>query len=42
MAMAALLEEEALCVHIALRDTTAGHLQWASTLLPQVLADAVR
>jgi len=36
----ALLEEEALRVQAALRDTTAGHLQWASTLLPQVLADA--
>jgi len=35
-----LLEEEALRVQAALRDTTAGRLQWASTLLPQVLADA--
>src|SRR5437870_7825567 len=36
----ALLEEETLRVHAALRNTTAGRLQWASTLLPQVLADA--
>src|SRR4029450_7165548 len=36
----ALLEEEALRVQAALRDTTAGRLQWASALLPQVLADA--
>src|SRR5437660_2339110 len=35
-----LLEEETLRVHTALRDSTAGRLQWASTLLPQVLADA--
>jgi replicative DNA helicase len=35
-----LLEEEALRVQAALRDTTAGRLQWASALLPQVLADA--
>jgi replicative DNA helicase len=35
-----LLEEETLRVQAALRDTTAGHLQWASALLPQVLADA--
>jgi replicative DNA helicase len=35
-----LLEEEALRVQAALRATTAGHLQWASALLPQVLADA--
>jgi replicative DNA helicase len=38
--IAALLEEEALRVPAALRDTTAGRLQWASALLPQVLADA--
>jgi replicative DNA helicase len=38
--IAALLEEEALRVQAALRDTTAGRLQWASALLPQVLADA--
>src|SRR5712691_9438771 len=38
--IATLLEEEALRVQAALRDTTAGRLQWASTLLPQVLADA--
>jgi replicative DNA helicase len=35
-----LLEEEALRVQAALRTTTTGHLQWASALLPQVLADA--
>jgi replicative DNA helicase len=35
-----LLEEEVLRVQAALRDTTAGRLQWASALLPQVLADA--
>jgi replicative DNA helicase len=34
------LEEEALRVQTALRGTTAGRLQWASGLLPQVLADA--
>ena len=38
--IAALLEAEALRVQAALRDTEAGHLQWASALLPQVLADA--
>ena len=36
----ALLEEEALRVQAALRDTTAGRLQWASALVSQVLADA--
>jgi replicative DNA helicase len=36
----ALLEEETLRVQAALRNTTAGRLLWASTLLPQVLADA--
>jgi replicative DNA helicase len=36
----ALLEEETLRVQAALRRTEAGHLQWASTLLPQVLAEA--
>lgn len=35
-----LLEEETLRVHAALRCSTAGRLQWASMLLPQVLADA--
>jgi replicative DNA helicase len=35
-----LLEEEALHVQAALRNNTAGRLQWASALLPQVLADA--
>jgi replicative DNA helicase len=35
-----LLEEEALRVQAALRNNTAGRLQWASALLPQVLADA--
>src|SRR5258708_4181553 len=35
-----LLEEETLRVQAALRTTTAGRLQWASGLLPQVLADA--
>jgi replicative DNA helicase len=38
--IATLLEEEALRVQAALRSTDAGRLQWASTLLPQVLADA--
>ena len=36
----AMLEEEALRVQAALRNTTVGRLQWASALLPQVLADA--
>ena len=35
-----LLEEEAQRVQAALRRDIAGHLQWASALLPQVLADA--
>jgi len=35
-----LLEEEALRVQATLRNNTAGRLQWASALLPQVLADA--
>jgi replicative DNA helicase len=35
-----LLEEEALRVQAALRNNTADRLQWASALLPQVLADA--
>src|SRR5438093_1843350 len=35
-----LLEEETLRLQAALRNTTAGRLQWASALLPQVLADA--
>src|SRR5215211_4385618 len=35
-----LLEEEALGVQVALRTTTADRLQWASSLLPQILADA--
>src|SRR5882672_3330118 len=35
-----LLEEETLRVQAALRTTNTGHLQWASVLLPQVLADA--
>jgi replicative DNA helicase len=35
-----LLEEETLRVQAALRTSTAGRLQWASALLPQVLADA--
>ena len=35
-----LLEEEALRVQAALRNDAAGRLQWASVLLPQVLADA--
>jgi replicative DNA helicase len=38
--IATLLEEEALRVQAALRSTAAGRLQWASALLPQVLADA--
>jgi replicative DNA helicase len=36
----ALLEEEAVRVQAALRDTTAGRLQWTSALVPHVLADA--
>jgi hypothetical protein len=35
-----LLEEEALRMQVALRSTNAGRLQWASALVPQVLADA--
>src|SRR5690242_10404776 len=35
-----LLEEEALRVQAVLRNNTADRLQWASALLPQVLADA--
>src|ERR671930_1323473 len=35
-----LLEEETLRVQATLRNNTAGRLQWASALLPQVLADA--
>ena len=35
-----LLEEETLRVQAVLRNDTAGRLQWASALLPQVLADA--
>ena len=38
--IAALLEEEALRVQTALRGSDAGRLQWASALLPAVLADA--
>lgn len=38
--IATLLEEEALRVQAALRSTEAVRLQWASALLPQVLADA--
>jgi replicative DNA helicase len=38
--IAALLEEEALRVQTTLRGSDAGHLQWASALLPAVLADA--
>ena len=38
--IATLLEEEALRVQTALRSAEAGRLQWASALLPQVLADA--
>jgi hypothetical protein len=38
--IATLLEEEALRVQAALRTSTAGRLQWASALLPEVLADA--
>ena len=38
--LSTLLEEETLRVQAALRNTTAGRLQWASALLPQVLADA--
>ncbi len=39
-AIATLLEEEALRIQAALRAADAGRLQWASALLPQVLADA--
>jgi replicative DNA helicase len=39
-AIATLLEEEALRVQAALRSAETGRLQWASALLPQVLADA--
>jgi replicative DNA helicase len=39
-AIATLLEDEALRIQAALRDADAGRLQWASALLPQVLADA--
>jgi len=38
--IATLLEEEALRVQTALRGSDTGHLQWASALLPAVLADA--
>ncbi len=38
--LATLLEEEALQVQSALRATAAGRLQWASDLLPEVLAEA--
>lgn len=38
--LAALLEEEALRVQEALRATAASRLQWASDLLPEVLAEA--
>jgi replicative DNA helicase len=38
--IATLLEEEALRVQAALCSTDAGRLQWASALLPQILADA--
>jgi replicative DNA helicase len=39
-AIATLLEEEAVRVQFVLRSAAAGRLQWASALLPQVLADA--
>ena len=38
--IATLLEEEALQVQTAMRETAAGRLQWASDLVPQVLAAA--
>src|SRR2546428_4553907 len=38
--LATLLEEEALRVQTAMRETAAGRLQWASDLVPQVLAAA--
>ena len=38
--MVTLLEEETLRLQATLRDSPAGRLQWASALLPQVLADA--
>lgn len=37
--LATLLEEEALSVQAAMRETAAGRLQWASDVLPEVLAD---
>jgi replicative DNA helicase len=40
MDIVALLEEETLRVQAALHHATAGRLQWASALLPEVLADA--
>ena len=38
--LATLLEEEALRVQTAIRETAAGRLQWASDLVPEVLAAA--
>ncbi|MEE8290640.1 MAG: DnaB-like helicase C-terminal domain-containing protein [Candidatus Tectomicrobia bacterium] len=38
--LATRLEEEALRAQMAIRETARGHLQWASDLLPEVLADA--
>jgi len=38
--IATLLEEEALRIQAVLRGSLTGSLQWASALLPQVLADA--
>jgi len=38
--LATLLEDEAVRVQQAMRETTAGRLQWASDLLPEVLAHA--
>jgi replicative DNA helicase len=38
--LAALLEEEALRVQAALRTTSVSRVQWASDLLPEVLAEA--
>jgi replicative DNA helicase len=39
-ALATLLEEEVLRVQSTIRETAASRLQWASDLLPEVLADA--
>ena len=38
--VATLLEEEVLRVQLAFRESNTGRLQWASEILPQILADA--